>query len=283
MEAISKVFTRVLVNDYIKLHPKKTNKNTPAIILEKLKEKVEGKCTKHGYIKVDSVEIYKITPGRVELAGLNGFTQYLVYFYAEICNPLVGSLIKCNVVNSNKFGILAEAGFYSNSRFVNVLEIIIAKNSVNIVSDVDLEKINIGDEIIVEVLGKKFELEKNTLSIVGRVVKDADSSSKKKKKAAAEVQAITDDADADVDVDAEEVLPGADDEEAEASEAEASEAEEEIDEASEAVDSEADEDKSVKGGAFFSDVDEGSVAGDEYDMYGSGADSDGSDCGGDDD
>jgi DNA-directed RNA polymerase subunit E'/Rpb7 len=278
MEAISKVFTRVLVNDYIKLHPKKTNKNTPAIILEKLKEKVEGKCTKHGYIKVDSVEIYKITPGRVELAGLNGFTQYLVYFYAEVCNPLVGSLIKCNVVNSNKFGILAEAGFYSNSRFVNVLEIIIAKNSVNIVSDVDLEKINIGDEIIVEVLGKKFELEKNTLSIVGRVVKDVDSSSKKKKKAAAEVQAITDDADADVD--AEEVLPGADDEE----EAEASEAdEEEIDDASEAEDSDADDDKSVKGGAFFSDGDEGSVAGDEYDMYGSGADSDGSDCGGDDD
>ena len=276
MEAISKVFTRVLVNDYIKLHPKKTNKNTPAIILEKLKEKVEGKCSKHGYIKVDSVEIYKITPGKVELAGLNGFTQYLVYFYAEVCNPLVGSLIKCNVVNSNKFGILAEAGFYSNSRFVNVLEIIIAKNSVNIVSDVDLEKINIGDEIIVEVLGKKFELEKNTLSIVGRVVKDVDSSKKKKKATVAEV---TTDVDAeDADVEAEEVLPDADEEET-------SEAEEEIeeDEASEAEGSDADDDKSVKGGAFFSDGDGSVAGGDEYDMYGSGADSDGSDCGGDDD
>jgi DNA-directed RNA polymerase subunit E'/Rpb7 len=277
MEAISKVFTRVLVNDYIKLHPKKTNKNTPATILEKLKEKVEGKCSKHGYIKVDSVEIYKITPGKVELAGLNGFTQYLVYFYAEVCNPLVGSLIKCNVVNSNKFGILAEAGFYSNSRFVNVLEIIIAKNSVNIVSDVDLEKINIGDEIIVEVLGKKFELEKNTLSIVGRVVKDVDSSKKKKKATVAETTTVVDAEDADVE--AEEVLPDADEEEA-------SEAEEEVeeDEASEADGSDADDDKSVKGGAFFSDGDDGSAAGgDEYDMYGSGADSDGSDCGGDDD
>lgn len=180
MEHLSKVFTRTLLNDHIKIHPKLIGKNTPTVTLEKLREKLEGKCSKHGYIKKDSIEIYKVSPGRIELVGLNGYAQYSIYFYAEVCNPLVGSIVKCTVANINKFGILAEAGFYSNSEFINVLEIIIAKNSVNIVSDIDLEKIQIGDEIIVEILGKKYELESTKISIVGRVIKDINPSGRKK-------------------------------------------------------------------------------------------------------
>lgn len=259
MEGISKVFTKLLVNDYIKLHPKSITKNTNQIILQKLKEKLEGKCSKHGYIKRDSIEIYKITPGRIELVGLNGYAQYNIHFHAEICNPLIGSLIKGNVVNINKFGILAEAGFYSNSQFVNVLEVIIAKNSVNIVSDVDLEKIAIGDEVIIEVLGKKFDLGDVKLSIVGRVVKDVDVTTKKKKVVNKPQQDIDDE-------EVEEVVVLDEEEDEEAEEEEEGLEEEGLEE------DEDDDEKSSKGGAFFSDVD--SVAGDDaYNMYESDNDS----------
>lgn len=256
MEVVSKIFTKVLLNDYVKIHPKSLNKNTKDVILNKLKQKVEGVCTKHGYIKKDSISIHKITPGRIELVGLNGYAQYNVYFYAEVCNPLVNSLIKCTVVNINKFGILAIAGFYSNSEFVNVLDVIITKNSVNIVSDVDLEKIAAKNEIIVEVLGKRYNLGDKKLSVLGRVVdvKDIDASLKKKKvinnqpeiEDEDEIEeAIIDDADED-DGDNDEK----DDERKENEEIE-----------------EEDEEKSSKGGgAFFSDND--SVVGDEeYNMY----------------
>lgn len=253
---MDKIFTRVLLSDAIKLHPKLINKNFQSIILNKLKDKLEGKCSRHGYIKIDSIDVYKITPGKIELVGLNGFAIYTVHFHAEVCNPLLGSLIKCKVVNINKFGILADAGFFSNSNFINVLEVIIAKNSVNIVSDIDLDNIQINDEIIVEVMGKKYELNDNKISVVGRVVKDV--SEVKKGKTKKEVADIIRDDDEEVDVteveinDANDAIDEVNDEEEEEEEDEEEDEEEE----------EEDDEKSSKGGAFFSDNSD-----EEYEIY----------------
>lgn len=53
-----------------------------------------------------------------------------------------------------------------------ILEIIIAKNSVNIQSDINLESLKIGDELKIELIGKKFELGEKKMLGIGRVVKD---------------------------------------------------------------------------------------------------------------
>lgn len=165
------IFFRVLLNDRIKLEPKFLGKEFTEVITKKLKTSVEGVCSKHGYIKKGSVEIYKIAPGSVELVSLNGYILYDVFYYAEVCNPLVGSVIKVQVSNVNKFGILAEVH--------PILEVIIAKNSVNIVSDasVNLDSIKPGDMLNVEVVGKKYELNDKKISIVGRVVASANKAS----------------------------------------------------------------------------------------------------------
>ena len=158
------IFYRVLLNDRIKIAPKYLSKDFRSYVVKKLKESVEGICSKHGFIKKDSIELYKVTPGNIEIISLNGNIVFEVYYYADVCNPLIGNTLKATVTNVNKFGILAESG--------NILEVIIAKNSVNIVHDtqIDLEQIQIGDSIMVEVLGKKFELNDKKISIVGKVV-----------------------------------------------------------------------------------------------------------------
>jgi DNA-directed RNA polymerase subunit E'/Rpb7 len=183
------VYYRVLLNDRIKIAPKFLSKDYRSHILEKLKKTVEGVCTKHGYIKEGSVELYKVAPGSIELIGLNGYILFEVYYYADVCNPLIGNLIKATVSNVNKFGILAEVG--------GILEIIIAKNSVNITHDttIDLEQIKIGDTVQVEVIGKKFELNDKKISIVGKIVsgKSTTLSSRKKERDAKEKEEDEDD------------------------------------------------------------------------------------------
>jgi DNA-directed RNA polymerase subunit E'/Rpb7 len=161
------IFVRVQLCEKIKLEPAFISKSYKDEVLRRLKVKVEGICTKHGYIKPDSIEIHKICTGRVELIGLNGNTVFDVYFFADVCNPLLGSIIKCQVSNINKFGILAEAG--------NIIEAIIAKNSVSIQSDVDLERVRIGDEVFIEVLGKKYELNDKKISLIARIVRSPDA------------------------------------------------------------------------------------------------------------
>lgn len=160
------IFVRMQLCEKIKLEPAFISKNYKEEVFKRLKSKVEGICTKHGYIKPNSIEIYKICSGRVELIGLNGSTVFDVYFFADVCNPLLGSVLKCRVSNINKFGILVEAG--------NIIEAIVAKNSVSIQSDVDLEKIRIGDEVMIEVVGKKYELNDKKISLIARIVKNKD-------------------------------------------------------------------------------------------------------------
>lgn len=160
------IYYRVLLNDRVKLEPKFICKNFKDHILSKLKSQFEGICSKHGYIKTDSIEIYKVAPGQVEMISLSGLIVYDVAFYAEVCNPLLNSVIKAVVKNVNTFGMLAEVD--------DILEIVIAKNSVNIQHDsnVNLDEVDIGDTITVQVIGKKFDLNSKKISIIGRVVSD---------------------------------------------------------------------------------------------------------------
>lgn len=161
------IFIRMQLCEKIKLEPAFISSSYRNELLKRLKAKVEGICTKHGYIRPDSIEIYKVCSGRVELIGLNGSTVFDVYFWADVCNPLLGSILKCRVTNINKFGILVEAG--------NIIEAIVAKNSVSIQSDVDLEKIRIGDDVMIEVVGKKYELNDKKISLIARIVKNKEN------------------------------------------------------------------------------------------------------------
>ena len=152
---------KVLLKDKIKLMPNELNKDCKSILLRSLKNKLEGVCSKHGYIHTNSIELYKIAPGIVEVGNLNGSSIFNIYFYASVCNPSVNSTIKAIVMDINRFGILAETG---------VLQIIVAKNSVNIESEIDLETVVVGDEITVEIIGKKFELGDKKMRIIGRAL-----------------------------------------------------------------------------------------------------------------
>ena len=89
---------------------------------------------------------------------------------AEICNPAQGSIIKCKVKAKNSLGVLAE-GYYDN---IPILEIIIPKISAGIQSEINIDTINIGDEIKIEVCGKKYQLFDKHISIIGRAIKSKD-------------------------------------------------------------------------------------------------------------
>ena len=201
------IFVRVLLNEKIKLEPSFITKSFAIELKNRLVHKLEGICSRHGFIRKKSIDIYKIKPGYLELISLNGYAQYDIYFYAEVCNPLIGSIIKCKVTNINKFGILAEAGYKVNGTIKNILEAIIAKNSVNIKSDIDLDKIKQGDIVKIEVIGKKFELNDEKISVVGKILNQKVKQDVKPVKTEIIVDTIDEDAE-----DADEIASDVDDE-----------------------------------------------------------------------
>ena len=165
-------FVHSLLNEKVKLSAKYMNKNYKNHLLNILIARNEGKCSKHGYIKKNSIELKRVSVGALEIASLRGFVNYDIQFSALVCNPTKGSILKSTVLNSNNFGVLCVCGVHEDTTFVPIIDIIIPKNSLHIRSDssVDLESLRKDDVINVEIVGKKFEINDIKISAVGKVV-----------------------------------------------------------------------------------------------------------------
>ena len=162
----SEIFIPIKFVSSINLRPFEVNDKIEDVFLKKIKEKYEGLCTKHGYIKKNSIKIIKRSIGSIVQEHFNSTINYNFQCVAEIFNPVKGSIIKAIVQNKNEMGILAKS-FYDNEA---ILEVIIPKISAGIKSDIDLTKLNIGDEVYVEIYGKKFILYDKFISIIGKAI-----------------------------------------------------------------------------------------------------------------
>lgn len=165
------IFIRTLLTDKIKLRPSQISNRLKEHLINSLRQKFEGMCSYHGYIKPNSIEIFKYSLGTIQALSLNGDVEYIVQYNADVCNPSIGSIVHTKIVNTNKFGVLAHTGISDESgRFVPILEVVVAKNMVNAQNDRNVEELKVGDEIHVEIIGKKFELSDKKISAVARII-----------------------------------------------------------------------------------------------------------------
>jgi DNA-directed RNA polymerase subunit E'/Rpb7 len=212
-------FITAMLTNRVKIQPAYVNKDFEKYVKNKLVKTFEGKCSHHGYIKPGSIDIVKMSCGVLKDVTLNGDTVYNVSFNADVCNPIIGSILAAKVINTNMFGILAESGLIINGGYIAMIEIIIAKNSGMTNSSVNLDNIKIGDSVNVEVMGKKFELDDKKITVIGRVV-DTQPSKENKKAAKALIENEddtyeSDNEDNDVNVDTEDDEDDEDDDEEE--------------------------------------------------------------------
>jgi DNA-directed RNA polymerase subunit E'/Rpb7 len=157
------LFSNVVTVDKIVLHPNQYSSNDiNTIIIKKLRKKVEGKCTRHGFIKPFSSEIVKKSAGRILDMSFNGHVSYNVTFKAQLCNPEIDSIIKCKIVNTNNFGILAESSININGNDIVIIEAIVVKGPAE-------QEYKIGDIIYIQIKGKKFDLNDTKITVHGIV------------------------------------------------------------------------------------------------------------------
>lgn len=164
----SELFIPIKFNTSVQLKPNELGPNIEEIIYTKLRQNLENMCSKHGYIKKNSIKIIKRSIGHLKQQHFNGNISYDLQCIAEICNPAQGSIIKCKVKAKNSMGLLAE-GFYGD---IPILQVIVPKISAGIQSEININNVNVGDEINIEVCGKKFMLYEKYISIIGKAVKD---------------------------------------------------------------------------------------------------------------
>lgn len=158
--------------DNVKIHPKDITNDMSTSILKVLKNKKEGICSNHGFIKKNSIKLCEVGPGKVELTSFHGYINYTVKYSAEVCNPVKNDIVNAKVQNINNFGILCTSTVEDDGEDMPVLEIIVPKHSPAIVSAINLENVKIGDKVMVQIIGKKYQLYNKKISIIGRIVVD---------------------------------------------------------------------------------------------------------------
>ena len=152
-------YTQILT-DKEQLEPKNVLTNINNELLDKIKEKLEGKCSKLGYVQKGSVKILERSIGRLDSSHFSGNVIFDLKIETKICNPTEGDIIKCKVIGKNKMGIMC---------LKEPLLICLSKlHHQDILEDYGfIEK----DDIInVEVICSRFELYDTEINIIAKLV-----------------------------------------------------------------------------------------------------------------
>jgi DNA-directed RNA polymerase subunit E'/Rpb7 len=166
------IFVPIRFKTSIQLAPSELLMNFEDVILHKIRTSLEGVCSRYGYIRPNSIVIVKRSVGSFVKQHFNGHIKFEMICKAEVCNPAVGSVFEAVVKNKNALGVHAESTLVINNKEEPVLDIIIPKRSVGIVSTIDLEALEIGDRIFIEVLGKRYQLNDKKISIIGKAIRE---------------------------------------------------------------------------------------------------------------
>ena len=130
------------------------------VLKEKIRNEIEGKCVNNGYIKKDSVRLVKRSMGKLMMSQFNGNIIYNITYVAQVCNPQEGDLVKCKVENINKMGIMAYVDDDDSP-----MSILLAKQHHQ--ENEYFSKLQENEEIMIKIIGKRFEFGDNKISVIG--------------------------------------------------------------------------------------------------------------------
>lgn len=153
------VYSNNLLTRKVHVPFQNVGQNLKQLLENKMKKDIEGKCSVEGFIKPDSTKITSYSSGLVEANNI----VFEVVFECLVCCPVEGQKIKCVVKNLTQAGIRAEINdspspvviylsrdhHYNNAYFSTVKE---------------------NEEITIRVIGQRFELNDDQVSVIGEIV-----------------------------------------------------------------------------------------------------------------
>ena len=154
------VYIKSIDNYKLQIDFKDLSNDIYNILQNKLSNILEGKCNNSGLIKKNSIKILTYSSG--ELVGNK--IKFDIVFESLITNPVENMIIECKVSSVTKVGIRASLNNDDSNPFV----IFLSRD--HHYSNKEFSQKSIGDIINVKVLGKRFELFDECISIIGELL-----------------------------------------------------------------------------------------------------------------
>ena len=127
------------------------------ILLNKVKERLEQKCSPHGYVLPGTLELITRSAGMVDSGRFSGDWAFLVKAKGKVLHPPEGTPVEVEVLKSNKMGIYAV--------YQNAIRIMVPRDLH--LGDEDFDQLKVGDRIRVEIQKSRFQLRDPFIVSVG--------------------------------------------------------------------------------------------------------------------
>jgi hypothetical protein len=118
------------------------------ILLNKLKERLEQRCSPHGYVLPGTLELLTRSAGMVDSGRFSGEWAFLVKAKGSVLHPPEGTMVEVEVLKSNKMGVYAV--------YENAIRIMVPRDLH--LGDEEFDQLKVGERIRVEIQKSRFQL-----------------------------------------------------------------------------------------------------------------------------
>lgn len=130
------------------------------ILLMKLKQKLEGRCSRHGFVVPDSIELLSRSLGYAEKGRFTSDFIYYMKAQGKVYNPPDGLEVEGSVVRKNKMGLYV---------IVNDAIRIMIPRDLHIGSP-EFDEIEMGDVIKIQLKKSRFQVNDTHILSIGQFI-----------------------------------------------------------------------------------------------------------------
>ena len=135
------------------------------LLKEKLQAKLEGKCSRHGYVIAGTLSMLSRSMGTMERGRFTGSILYYIQAEAEVLNPPEGELIEGVVIRKNKMGMYVSYSVKEGESESEAIRVIVPRDLH--IGDENFEKVEIGERVKVQIKKSRFQINDPYILSVG--------------------------------------------------------------------------------------------------------------------
>lgn len=127
------------------------------LIRDKLKARLEGRCSRHGYVLPDTIKVLSRSMGSLEKGRFTGSIIFNIEAEGKVLNPPEGIIIEGEVIRKNKMGMYVS--------YKDAIRVIIPRDLH--IGDEAFEAVEIGETVEVVVKKSRFQVNDPYILSVG--------------------------------------------------------------------------------------------------------------------
>lgn len=160
-----------LFEEQVALTPKDLSRQIDSfdeLLTDKLRAKLEGRCSRHGYVISNTLKILSRSMGGMERGRFTGSILYFIQAEADVLNPPEGEELEGIVIRKNKMGIYASYNVKAGDSEAEAIRVIIPRDLH--IGDENFEKVEIGERVKVQIKKSRFQINDPYILSVGMFI-----------------------------------------------------------------------------------------------------------------